>query len=71
VEITEGTIDGGTIELRSTLVGRATGGASTVELTRSYELTGDTLAYELWMATDATPLAFHCVARLRRARHAS
>jgi len=60
VEVSEGTISVGTIDLASTVVARTPVGAmDVVSITRHYELTGDTLAYELHMETDGTPLALH------------
>jgi hypothetical protein len=51
-EISEGTVRGGAIRLSSTSVSRAAGGAGLVAVRRSYDLRGDTLAYEIAMATE-------------------
>ena len=67
VEISEGLVRDGLVELESTLVGRTPVGASpVVGVSRRYEAEGDELVYELRMATDATPLALHLTGRLRR-----
>jgi hypothetical protein len=67
VEVAEGLLRDGVVELGSTVVSRAPVGAAPVaSVTRRYELAGDVLTYELRMATDATPLALHLEGRLER-----
>jgi hypothetical protein len=67
VELSEGLVRDGVVELESTLVGRTPVGASpVVSVSRRYAAEGDELAYELRMAMDATPLALHLTGRLRR-----
>lgn len=66
VEVTEGTVSGTTIRLASTLVGRTSTGKPVTRLERRYELDGDALAYELWMATDEVLLSRHLSGSLRR-----
>ena len=67
VEISEGVVRDGVVELESTLVGRTpVGAAPVVSVSRRYEADGDELVYELRMATDATPLALHLAGRLHR-----
>lgn len=66
-EISEGHYADGTIELRSTSVRRADGGAALTEVRRSYALDGDRLDYEIDMATEGVPRAQrHLVGHLMR-----
>jgi hypothetical protein len=66
-EIGEGTLAGGRIELASTSVERTPQGASPVTaLERRYSVSGDTMEYEVLMATDAVPLVLHIVGTLER-----
>lgn len=67
VEIAEGAVSGARFELSSTAIGRAANGEPVTRLERRYEVTGDTLGYEVWMATAEVPLAPHLSASLRRA----
>jgi THAP4-like, heme-binding beta-barrel domain len=68
-EIAHGTIDGTTIGSSTDpggTIGRTRSGSAVTGLTRSYTVEGDLLNYELFMATDATPMALHLRGTLRR-----
>jgi hypothetical protein len=68
VEVSEGLVRDGAVELESTLVARTPQGASpVVAVARRYEADRDELVYELRMQTEATALALHLSGRLRRA----
>lgn len=67
VEVGEGVVDGGRIELVSTLV---SGTATAKEVTatqRRYQVRGDELSYEIDMAAVGQPMTPHLEATLRRA----
>ncbi|HVN49888.1 MAG TPA: FABP family protein [Acidimicrobiales bacterium] len=67
VEIAEGSVADGVIELLSTVV-RGTSTAKDVAATvRRYQVAGDELSYELWMAAVGQPLRPHLRAQLARA----
>jgi THAP4-like, heme-binding beta-barrel domain len=66
VEVAEGRIDGSTILLHSTLVGRTSTGESVAGVERCYELEDDTLRYDIWMALDRVPMTQHLEATLHR-----
>jgi hypothetical protein len=65
-EVSEGRIDGNGITLSTTNVGRTATGMPLVGLVRRYRIDGDTLRYELDMATEATPMTRHLDGRLGR-----
>jgi hypothetical protein len=66
VEVQEGRMDGGRIELRSTtLAGTATAKEVTA-LHRRFSLDGDRLSYTLAMAAVGQPLQHHLAAELQR-----
>jgi hypothetical protein len=65
-EISEGRVDGTTLELATREVGRTSTGAAVRALARRYRVDGETLRYELDMATDETPMTRHLTAELRR-----
>jgi len=68
-EIAEGTLADGRIGLVSTGVQRAPRGASPVTvLERRYQVSGDTMDYEVLMATDTVPLVLHIVGALERVK---
>lgn len=66
-EIAAGELDGLEVQLESLDVPRAPGGLPVTRLERRYRVEGDSLEYELWMATERTPLARHLTGRLERA----
>jgi hypothetical protein len=66
VEVQEGRIDGGRIELASTTVARTGTAKEVTALRRRFELDGDTLGYALAMAAVGQPLQHHLAATLRR-----
>ena len=66
VEVLEGRIDGGRIELGSTAVARTGTAKEVTALRRRFELDGDTLGYALAMAAVGQPLQHHLAATLRR-----
>ena len=65
-EIQEGTFDGTTLSLSSTVVGATASAKPVAALTRELTLDGDELRYTLAMAAVGQPLTHHLAARLRR-----
>ena len=65
-EVSEGTIEGTTIELRSRSIGRATTGEPVSGVTRRYAVEDDTMRYDLWMALDTVEMTHHLSAMLLR-----
>jgi hypothetical protein len=65
-ELSEGTVSGGVIELRSTFVARAVHGLAVTRYDRRYEVDGDVMLYEQRLGTIEVPLAYHVSARLMR-----
>ena len=66
VEIQEGTLRDGRIDVASSLVGLASTAKEVTRLERSFELQGGVLSYEVRMAAVGQPLQRHLVAELRR-----
>lgn len=66
-EVAEGTIEGTTLTLASTAIGRTATGSPVTEIARRYQLDGDELTYELDMAMEDVERTFHVRATLRRA----
>jgi hypothetical protein len=66
VEVLEGRVDGGRIELGSTTVARTATAKEVTALRRRFELDGDTLGYSVAMAAVGQPLQHHLAATLRR-----
>ena len=66
-EVSEGTVDGANVTLRSTAVVRAATGSPVTEIERRYHMEGDRLSYELDMAMEGVARTFHVRATLARA----
>ncbi len=66
VEVAEGAIDGGILDLEATVVALTSTGSPVTGLRRRIEVDGDVLRYELWMAMRGGPLTRHLRAELRR-----
>jgi hypothetical protein len=66
VEVQEGRLDGGVIELRSTTMARTATAKEVTALHRRFELDGDRLAYTVAMAAVGQPLQHHLAAELHR-----
>jgi hypothetical protein len=67
VEVLEGRVDRGRIELDSTTVATTSTAKEVTALRRRFQLDGDTLAYTVAMAAVGQPLQQHLSARLHRA----
>ena len=67
VEVQEGRLDGGRIELRSTTMASTATAKEVTALHRRFDLDGDRLAYTVDMAAVGQPLQHHLAAELRRA----
>ena len=66
-EIEEGTLDGGTIDLVATSIGRTATAKEVEGVSRRFELLGpDVLRYEVQLAAEGQPLQGHLSAELRR-----
>ena len=66
VDVEEGTVEGTTIELATTSVGRTSTAKEYTSLSRSLTVDGDVLTYRLSMAVVGRPLAVHLEAVLRK-----
>jgi len=66
-EVSEGTVDGTNVTLRSTAVVRTETGSPVTEVERRYRMEGDRLSYELDMAMEGVARTFHVRATLARA----
>jgi hypothetical protein len=66
-EISEGRVDGTSLELSATAVARTPTGSAVVGLLRRYRVDGDVMTYEIDMAMEATSLTRHLDGQLRRA----
>ena len=66
-EVSEGTVDGTNVTLRSTAVVRTETGSPVTEIERRYHMEGDRLSYELDMAMEGVARTFHVRATLARA----
>jgi hypothetical protein len=66
-EIEEGTLDGSTIDLVATSIGRTATAKEVAGVSRRFELVGpDVLRYEVQLAAAGQPLQGHLTAELRR-----
>lgn len=66
VEVYEGPFDGRVADLRATTIGRAATAKDVRALRRRFELAGDMLRYDVWMAHAETPETHHLHAELHR-----
>jgi hypothetical protein len=66
VEVSEGSVDGTSIELTSTAVARTATGSPVASLDRRYVVRDDALSYEIDMALDDVASTLHVWASLRR-----
>jgi hypothetical protein len=66
VEVQEGTVDAGVLELRSTVVEGSSTAKRVRSLRRRFTLDDDVLTYDLWMAYAEVPETHHLHAELRR-----
>lgn len=67
VEIDDGVVRDGHVELMSTLIGRTPSAKEVTEVRRVVDVDGDVMRYELEMAAVGQPRQFHLQAELRRA----
>ena len=67
VQVQEGQVDRQSLRLRSTVIGRSSTAKEVLEVTRSFEVEGDELRYEMAMAAMGKPLTHHLRALLHRA----
>jgi hypothetical protein len=67
VEVSEGSVEGTSIELASTAVARTATGSPVASLARRYRVNEDLLSYEVDMALDDVVSTLHVWASLRRA----
>lgn len=65
-EVSEGAIDGAAVVLASTALARANTGVGLVGTARRYEVRGDTMAYEIGVATERFAMPGHIKGDLRR-----
>lgn len=65
-EVAEGSVEGTAMETASIAMDRTGSGEPVTSLVRRWRVEGDVLAYELDMATEATPLTRHLTGELRR-----
>jgi hypothetical protein len=66
VEGEEGSLEGGVLRLATTTVGTTASAKHVRSLRREFQLEGDTLRYDVWMAYADVPETHHLAATLRR-----
>ena len=66
-EVSEGTVEGTTVDLASTAIVRTATGSPVTEIVRRYRREGERLSYEVDMAMDGVARTFHVRATLGRA----
>jgi THAP4-like, heme-binding beta-barrel domain len=66
VEVSEGSLEGASIELTSTAIARTATGSPVSSLARRYRVRDDVLSYEVDMALDDVASTLHVWASLRR-----
>ena len=66
VEVGEGTLRSGHLEIATTAIARTASAKEVTALHRVLDVTGDTLRYRIDMAAVGQPLTFHLEAELRR-----
>jgi THAP4-like, heme-binding beta-barrel domain len=66
VEVDEGVVRGGHVDLTSTLVARTSSAKEVTEVRRVLDVDGDVMRYQLDMAAVSQPRQFHLEAELRR-----
>jgi THAP4-like, heme-binding beta-barrel domain len=67
VEVDEGAVRDGHVELTSTLIARTPSAKEVTEVRRSLDVDGDVMRYQLEMAAVGQPRQFHLEAELHRA----
>jgi THAP4-like, heme-binding beta-barrel domain len=67
VEVDEGVVSGGRVELTSSLVARTPSAKEVTEVRRVVDVDGDVMRYQLEMAAVGQPRQFHLEAELHRA----
>jgi hypothetical protein len=65
-EIADGTLDGTSLDLRSSTMGRTRTGSAVTGVARRYRVDGDVLRYELDMAMEGVPMTRHLDGELHR-----
>jgi hypothetical protein len=66
-EVSEGAVEGTTVDLASTAIVRTATGSPVTEIVRRYRREGERLSYEVDMAMDGVARTFHVRANLGRA----
>jgi nitrobindin-like protein len=69
-EVAHGTLDGTSFDVSTDhdgVIGRTRSGSAVTGIDRSYRVEGDILTYELFMATEGTPMSLHLRGTLRSA----